>query len=96
MNEVYVMLNLVAILVTALYWYMVLTRKDPIYRIAVCTISVVVWYATAGAAIRVNDLGNVVSLLYDLFALFQIISGFRETLDLWREGRLDFWGGRNG
>ena len=92
MNEVYVMLNIAALLVSGLYWYTVLTKKDPIYRIAICLITVVVWYTTAQAVIRVDDLGIVVSLLYDVFMWFHVLSGFKEVWDIWRNNQQGWWG----
>jgi len=92
MNEVFIMLNTVAILVSGLYWYTVLAKKDPIYRIALCLITSVVWYTTASAVIRVDSLGNAVSLLYDVFMWFHILSGFKEVWDIWRSGNQSWWG----
>ena len=92
MNEVYVMLNLVALLVSGLYWYTVLTKKDPIYRIALCLVTVVVWYTTAQAVIRVDTLGNAVAILYDFFTVFHILSGFKEVWAIWRTENQSWWG----
>lgn len=92
MNDAYIMLNLASLLISSLYWYMVLAKKDPIYRIMICVVSVVTWYTTAQAVIRVDTLGVAISLLYDLFMIIQILSGFREVWDLWRDKKMDWWG----
>ena len=92
MNEVFIMLNLAAFLVSGLYWYLAISHKDPIYTLAICFVSIAVWYTTSQAAIRVDDLGVPVALLYDLFMTIHILSGFKEAWSIWRSDRDQWWG----
>jgi hypothetical protein len=67
MDEIYLMLNLMAIVLTIGYGYVTVRRGEPYFHITLSLIVAVVWYTTGWYANTVNAKGYVATLLYDAF-----------------------------